>query len=102
MTTDNRTADLRAVAEQVVIEAAAWVRSRRIELSGASGSFTAAVRPKSSPTDPVTVVDTETEQMIRTRLAQLRPGEAVVARRAAQKRQIAARSAGWSTPSMAR
>jgi myo-inositol-1(or 4)-monophosphatase len=76
--TENRTGDLRAVAEQVATEAAEWVRGRRIELSGASGSLAAAVRTKSSPTDPVTVVDTETEQMIRTRLAQLRPGEAVL------------------------
>ena len=66
------------MAEQVVTEAAEWVRGRRIELSGASGSLAAAVRTKSSPTDPVTVVDTETEQMIRTRLAQLRPGEAIL------------------------
>jgi myo-inositol-1(or 4)-monophosphatase len=43
---------------------------------GAAGS--AAVRAKSSPTDPVTLADTETEQLIRDRLAQIRPGEAIL------------------------
>lgn len=76
--TENLAGALRAVAEQVVSEAAEWVRSRQIEMSGTSGSPVAAVRTKSSPTDPVTVVDTETEQLIRTRLAQLRPGDAIL------------------------
>ena len=34
-----------------------------------------AVASKSTPTDPVTVVDTETEALLRQRLAELRPGE---------------------------
>lgn len=76
--TDDLPKALRVVAEQVVSEAAEWVRSRQIEMSGTSGSAVAAVRTKSSPTDPVTVVDTETEQLIRTRLAQLRPGDAIL------------------------
>ncbi|PRC60191.1 inositol monophosphatase, partial [Mycobacterium sp. ITM-2017-0098] len=33
---------------------------------------------KSTPTDPVTVVDTETERLLRDRLATLRPGEAIL------------------------
>jgi myo-inositol-1(or 4)-monophosphatase len=37
-----------------------------------------AVRAKSTPTDPVTVVDTETERLLRDRLAVLRPGEHVL------------------------
>ena len=37
-----------------------------------------AVRSKSTPTDPVTIVDTETERMLRDRLAALRPGEPIV------------------------
>jgi myo-inositol-1(or 4)-monophosphatase len=37
-----------------------------------------AVRSKSSPTDPVTIVDTETERLLRDRLAVLRPGDPVL------------------------
>ena len=37
-----------------------------------------SVRSKSTPTDPVTVVDTETEALLRDRLAVLRPGEPVL------------------------
>jgi myo-inositol-1(or 4)-monophosphatase len=36
------------------------------------------VRAKSTPTDPVTVVDTETERLLRVRLAELRPGEHIL------------------------
>ncbi len=36
------------------------------------------VATKSTPTDPVTVVDTETEALLRRRLAELRPGEPVL------------------------
>jgi len=36
------------------------------------------VRSKSTPTDPVTVVDTETERLLRVRLAELRPGEHIL------------------------
>lgn len=36
------------------------------------------MRSKSSPTDPVTIADTETEQLIRERLALLRPGEPIL------------------------
>lgn len=37
-----------------------------------------SVRTKSSPTDPVTVADTETEQLVRDRLAALRPEDSVL------------------------
>lgn len=43
---------------------------------GAAGG--GAVRAKSTPTDPVTVVDTETERLLRDRLAQLRPGDSIL------------------------
>ncbi len=72
---------LRSVAEQLATEAAAFVRRRRAEVFGDAprrGSAGAAVRAKSTPTDPVTVVDTETETLLRDRLAQLRPAEAVL------------------------
>ncbi len=67
---------LRSVAEQLAMEAADFVRRRRVEVFGspehAAGD---TVRTKSTPTDPVTVVDTETERLLRDRLAELRPGE---------------------------
>jgi myo-inositol-1(or 4)-monophosphatase len=72
---------LRSVAEQLATEAAAFVRRRRSEVFGdAPTPQTAAqaVRAKSTPTDPVTVVDTETERLLRDRLAELRPGEHVL------------------------
>lgn len=71
---------LRSVAEQLATEAAAFVRQRRAEVFGGPGSSTdySGLRTKSSPTDPVTVVDTETERLIRDRLAELRPGEHVL------------------------
>lgn len=76
--------ELRQVAEQLAAEASAFVRSRRIEVFGPNaagavpGSGEPAVRVKSSPTDPVTVVDTETERLLRERLAVLRPGDAIL------------------------
>ncbi|HEU0191303.1 MAG TPA: inositol monophosphatase family protein [Mycobacterium sp.] len=69
---------LRSVAEMLATEAAEFVRRRRPEVFGADRRVEAEVQTKSSPTDPVTVVDTETEAMLRGRLAQLRPGDAVL------------------------
>jgi myo-inositol-1(or 4)-monophosphatase len=72
---------LRSVAEQLATEAARFVRRRREEVfSGARQRATigSAVRAKSSPTDPVTIVDTETERLLRDRLAELRPGERIL------------------------
>ncbi len=57
------------------------MRRRRDEVFGAvpqRESTGTAVRAKSTPTDPVTVVDTETERLLRDRLAELRPGEHVL------------------------
>lgn len=65
------------MAEQLASEAAEFVRSRRAEVFGAV-PFEGAVRAKSTPTDPVTVVDTETEALLRGRLAVLRPADAVL------------------------
>lgn len=69
---------LRSVAEQLASAGAAFVRGRRAEVFGAEFSNGDAVRTKSTPTDPVTVVDTETEALLRRRLAELRPGDAVL------------------------
>jgi myo-inositol-1(or 4)-monophosphatase len=77
---DDDPAPLRSVAETLAAEAAEFVRSRRTEVFGAAAGDpgTGAVRSKSTPTDPVTVVDTETERLLRDRLAQLRPGEPIL------------------------
>ena len=71
---------LRAVAERLAAEAAEFVRRRRVEVfgDGAPRPGGTAVRSKSTPTDPVTVVDTETERLLRDRLAELRPGEHIL------------------------
>lgn len=68
------------MAENLAAEAAAFVRGRRAEVFGISraGDGDGAVRAKSSPTDPVTVVDTDTERLLRDRLAQLRPGDPIL------------------------
>ena len=73
---DNRPERLLEVAEQLVGEAADFVRRRRAEIFAAAPGV--AVRTKSSPTDPVTVADVETEQLVRDRLGRLRPGDRVL------------------------
>lgn len=80
---DDELVRLRSVAETVATEAAAFVRRRRAEVFGAepagvTGPDSGAVRTKSTPTDPVTVVDTETERLLRDRLAELRPGDPIL------------------------
>ncbi|OBH00141.1 MULTISPECIES: inositol monophosphatase family protein [unclassified Mycobacterium] len=80
---DDEPARLRTVAETLATEAAAFVRRRRAEVFGgaAAGSKLSgdgAVWSKSTPTDPVTVVDTETERLLRDRLAELRPGDPIL------------------------
>lgn len=70
---------LRSIAEELATDAAAFVRRRRAEVFGVTSTdATPAVRTKSTPTDPVTVVDTETERLLRERLAVVRPGEPVL------------------------
>lgn len=77
-TLDDSPGGLRAVAETLATEAAAFVRRRRAEVFDAHHPGAAVVRAKSTPTDPVTVVDTDTERLLRGRLAQLRPGDPVL------------------------
>jgi myo-inositol-1(or 4)-monophosphatase len=77
---DDQPARLRSVAETLAGEAAEFVRRRRAEVFGAHASATGngVVRSKTTPTDPVTVVDMETERLLRDRLAQLRPGDPIL------------------------
>lgn len=75
--------ELRGVAVAVAEAAAEHVRVRRPEVFGVMGDRMraddgGAVRAKSTPTDPVTIVDTEAEQLIRERLAELRPHDAIL------------------------
>lgn len=73
---------LRIVAEQLATEAADFVSRRRAEVFSSDGAAVRddarTVKSKSTPTDPVTIVDTETERWLRERLAVLRPGEAIL------------------------
>ncbi len=81
-------AELERVAIAVAELAADHVRSRRPELFAAFGSgpaptadgreSPAAVGTKSTPTDPVTLADTESEALIRAHLHELRPGDDVL------------------------
>jgi myo-inositol-1(or 4)-monophosphatase len=79
-TLNNQPAHLRSVAETLAGEAAAFVQRRRSEVFGpdARAGGDTAVRTKTTPTDPVTIVDTETERLLRDRLAQLRSGDPVL------------------------
>lgn len=68
------------MAEALAAEAAEFVRRRRAEVFGADAAAPDgdAVRTKTTPTDPVTIVDTQTESLLRDRLAQLRSGDPVL------------------------
>jgi myo-inositol-1(or 4)-monophosphatase len=87
------------VAETLAGEAAAFVRRRRSEVFGpdARAGGNAAVRTKTTPTDPVTIVDTETERLLRDRLAQLRSGDPVVGEEIGGPADPAASAAGTVT-----
>ncbi len=70
---------LREVAVRVATRAAEHVGRRRPEVFGGdSTEGDGAVHSKSTPTDPVTVVDTETERVLREMLARLRPEDAIL------------------------
>ncbi|MFD1814044.1 inositol monophosphatase family protein [Rhodococcus gannanensis] len=76
---------LRDVAVRVAVSAAAHASARRPQVFATVGhdvrptaAGEEAVDTKSTPTDPVTVVDTETEVLIREALASLRPGDAIL------------------------
>jgi myo-inositol-1(or 4)-monophosphatase len=74
-------ADLTAIAVRVAEQAADHVRRRRPEVFGAGVTKNVApqaVSTKSTDTDPVTVVDTESESLIRELLATLRPDDSVL------------------------
>ncbi|MGQ4614963.1 inositol monophosphatase family protein [Nocardia sp. R7R-8] len=72
-------ADLRRIAVDIAETAAAHVRTRRPEVFGPAGvPAEGAVRSKSHETDPVTIVDTETEELIRKLLAEQRPGDPIL------------------------
>ena len=84
----------------VATEAAAFVRRRRAEVFGAATALASdahAVRAKTSPTDPVTVVDTDTEQLLRNRLAALRPGDQILGEEGGGPRDVMAEAAGSVT-----
>ena len=95
-------AQLRSLAETLAAEAAGFVRRRRAEVFGAeaasvSGADSGAVRSKTTPTDPVTVVDTETERLLRDRLAQLRPSDPILGEEGGGPADPGATSAGAVT-----
>ncbi|WP_256991171.1 inositol monophosphatase family protein [Rhodococcus sp. 06-235-1A] len=74
---------LHEVAVRVATRAAEHVRLRRPEVFGGGAGVSEstgdnAVQSKSTPTDPVTVVDTETERVLREMLAELRPQDAIL------------------------
>lgn len=75
---EHRFEELRTAAEQLAAEAAGFVRRRRAEIFAAGADVSASVGRKTTPTDPVTVADTETEQLLRTLLDRRRPGEPVL------------------------
>ncbi|WP_433597981.1 inositol monophosphatase family protein [Nocardia sp. CA-135953] len=71
-------AELRRIAVQLAETAAAHVRSRRTEVFGPEGARDGVVQAKGHPTDPVTIVDTETEDLIRRLLDEVRPGDPIL------------------------
>ncbi|MFI9511153.1 inositol monophosphatase family protein [Nocardia sp. NPDC052566] len=71
-------AELRGIAVDLAETAAAHVRARRPEVFGPHGSVDGAVQAKAHPTDPVTIVDTESEQLIRRLLAEQRPHDRIL------------------------
>lgn len=69
---------LECVAIDVAQRAAEHVRRRRPELFAPDATTSGAVSTKSTPTDPVTLADTETEALIRAELHERRPGDEVL------------------------
>ncbi|MCH5642519.1 MULTISPECIES: inositol monophosphatase [unclassified Gordonia (in: high G+C Gram-positive bacteria)] len=72
--------DLETIARSVAQAAADHVRLRRPELFGQtdSGADSSVVSTKSTETDPVTVADTETEQLVRALLHKARPDDEIL------------------------
>ncbi|MFT3662602.1 MAG: inositol monophosphatase family protein [Gordonia sp. (in: high G+C Gram-positive bacteria)] len=78
--TETSPEELAVIAVEIAEEAARHVRRRRPELfphSGHTGEAS-SVSTKSTPTDPVTVADTESELLIRELLRARRPDDAVL------------------------
>ncbi|WP_328715525.1 inositol monophosphatase family protein [Nocardia salmonicida] len=69
---------LRRLAVELAEAAAAHVRARRPEVFADGGPVAGAVATKGHVTDPVTIVDTESEQLIRGLLAERRPDDAIL------------------------
>ncbi|GAB93358.1 inositol monophosphatase family protein [Gordonia rhizosphera] len=93
--------ELERVAIEVARRAADHVRTRRPELfgpqpghdprsvaAGDAGAGAAAVSLKSTPTDPVTLADTETEQLIRSELSARRPDDEILGEEAGGSVQV--------------
>lgn len=72
--------ELADIARRVAERAAEHVRGRRGELFAPTGTRAVddAVSAKSTPTDPVTVADTETEALVRELLRQERPDDEIL------------------------
>lgn len=75
MTDERSLTEITQIAETVAVDAAALVRERHADLRKGGAMD---VGTKSSATDVVTAADTESERLIRSRLAELRPGDAVL------------------------
>jgi myo-inositol-1(or 4)-monophosphatase len=90
-------ARLRSVAETLAAEAAGFVRRRRAQVFGARAGTVdgGVVRSKTTPTDPVTIVDTETERLLRDRLSQLRPGDPILGEEGGGPADPAADAVTW-------
>ncbi|KJR08167.1 inositol monophosphatase [Gordonia sp. QH-12] len=73
-------AELAEIARRVAERAAEHVRTRRVELFAPTGTRVAdgSVESKSTPTDPVTVADRESEALIRNLLRAERPDDEVL------------------------
>lgn len=66
--------ELQLVAERVALDAATKIREKRAEL----GDIAKFTQTKSSPVDPVTIVDTYAEECIVSALQELRPQDGVI------------------------
>ncbi|MFC7955780.1 inositol monophosphatase family protein [Rhodococcoides kroppenstedtii] len=86
---DDDPESLQRIAVDVAREAGRHIARRRPEVFGRGGapSVADAVQSKSTPTDPVTVVDTETEHVVRERLAERRPNDDVLGEEGGGARQ---------------
>ncbi|OLT43207.1 inositol monophosphatase [Saccharomonospora sp. CUA-673] len=80
------------VAEKVAVEAAEFVAAERTKMLDGTA---VDVQSKSHRTDVVTAVDVASEQLVRDRLAQLRPGDAVLGEEAGGEAGTGADAVTW-------